>query len=176
MIRKEIINHHTQALHTLQELFGDNPIVGVEIGTAGGGLTKTLLYHMPKLKLYTIDPYIRTEGSEYGMLLAQEQVDRSEVEADIVLKRFGFRVVAIKKKSDDAVKDIKEKVEFVWIDGNHDGDQVERDIDNYIPLVKKGGLLGGHDYGYATDATDIIDAKFGDKLQLGIDAVWWVYL
>ena len=38
------------------------------------------------------------------------------------------------------------KVDSVFIDANHDYDQVINDIDSWLPLIKPGGVICGHDY------------------------------
>jgi hypothetical protein len=48
--------------------------------------------------------------------------------------------------SDEAVHDIVEPVDFVYIDGMHTYEQCKKDIINYLPLVKETGVIGGHDY------------------------------
>lgn len=53
----------------------------------------------------------------------------------------------IEKISSEAVKRFREKVDFVYIDGNHKYKYVKKDLENYYPLVKKGGVFGGHDFG-----------------------------
>ena len=35
---------------------------------------------------------------------------------------------------------------FVYIDGDHSYDGVKRDIELYLPKIKEGGIIGGHDY------------------------------
>jgi hypothetical protein len=37
--------------------------------------------------------------------------------------------------------------DFVYIDANHFYTAVKRDIELWLPLIKKGGVIGGHDYG-----------------------------
>jgi hypothetical protein len=39
-----------------------------------------------------------------------------------------------------------ESLHFVFIDANHTYPEVKRDIEDWVPLVKRGGILGGHDY------------------------------
>jgi hypothetical protein len=36
--------------------------------------------------------------------------------------------------------------DFVYIDGMHTYDQVKKDIKNYLPFLREGGFIGGHDY------------------------------
>jgi predicted O-methyltransferase YrrM len=46
--------------------------------------------------------------------------------------------------------------DFIYIDGMHTYEQVKKDIKNYLPLLKKGGFIGGHDY--AETFQGVIDA------------------
>lgn len=39
-----------------------------------------------------------------------------------------------------------EDFDFIYIDALHDYDSVKRDLELYLPKVKKGGVIAGHDY------------------------------
>ncbi len=39
-----------------------------------------------------------------------------------------------------------ETIDFCFIDGSHEYEDVKKDILAYLPKVKKGGILAGHDY------------------------------
>lgn len=53
----------------------------------------------------------------------------------------------INKKSCDAVIDIcDDSIDILYIDGGHTHDIVKRDLLDYYPKVKHGGVIGGHDY------------------------------
>ena len=45
----------------------------------------------------------------------------------------------------------EEKLDFLFIDGNHLYEYVKLDLEMYIPLVKKGGIVALHDIGYAEE-------------------------
>ena len=63
-----------------------------------------------------------------------------------VINKYG-NISHIKKPSDEAIFNLKDiKVDFVYIDGLHTYEQVKKDIVNYLPLINKGGFIGGHDY------------------------------
>lgn len=52
--------------------------------------------------------------------------------------------------SPNTVKDLKEllqgqKIDYLFIDGDHSYKGVKKDFEMYAPLVKKGGLIGLHD-------------------------------
>jgi cephalosporin hydroxylase len=44
-----------------------------------------------------------------------------------------------------------EKIDFLFIDGDHRYDAVKRDLEMYSPLVRKGGIIALHDIGYAEE-------------------------
>jgi len=56
-------------------------------------------------------------------------------------------------------------LDFVFIDADHEYDSVYKDINAWLPKVKKGGLLSGHDYyfdgAYWVGVRDACDQIFG---------------
>jgi len=40
-----------------------------------------------------------------------------------------------------------ESIDFVFIDADHSGKAVTRDINAWLPKIKYGGVIAGHDYG-----------------------------
>lgn len=54
--------------------------------------------------------------------------------------------------------------DFVFLDGAHDYDNVFNDIKAWTPKVKKGGWIGGHDYGnpHWAGVKDAVHNFFGD--------------
>jgi predicted O-methyltransferase YrrM len=153
----------------------ESEVVGVEIGTLGGSGTVAMLNRMPNLKLYTIDPWIHIDGKNFEAEQPQEYHDINYRETLKRLVEFGDRVVVIKKKSDESLEDTPEKVDFVHIDGSHDEIDVKNDIENWLPKIKKGGILSGHDIQIDWIAR-IVKEKFGDKVKYGDDFLWWVVI
>ena len=92
------------------------------------------------------------------------------------IKHFKDRIVVIKKCSDEALNDIPDDLDFVYIDGNHNHPFVDNDIKNYYDKLKVGGLIGGHDFNYI--CPDVIEAvvDFSVKKNLKIfnySSDWW---
>lgn len=63
--------------------------------------------------------------------------------------------------------------DFVYIDGNHERNNVERDLQQYITKVKKGGYIGGHDYHEAwPDVIEVVDKIVGKPDLIFEDSSW----
>jgi len=167
------MNHHEFVVSILKHCFMDHEFFGIEIGTAQGLLTKTLLLNFPNLhKLYTIDPYLHDGTSEFEANRPQEWLDDCHKQADVALKIYGDRVKQLIMKSDEAVNQTPDSVDFVWIDGDHLIVQIERDILNYYPKVIRGGIFGGHDYPQASIA--LANVLPNAKVITGEDLCWYI--
>ena len=86
----------------------------------------------------------------------------------------------IRMTSDDAIKTLANlKVDLVYIDGIHTYDQVKKDIENYKPIIKPGGLICGHDYyneGHVAGVYKAVNEAFGKPDLTFIDNSWIVKL
>lgn len=87
------------------------------------------------------------------------------------------KVTSYRMMSKDAVSLLqKEKFDFIYIDGLHTYEGVRMDILDYLPLVKKGGYIGGHDYGtphpHLQGVTKAVDEVFGKPDKTFKDGSW----
>ena len=125
----------------LARLFNDLGYkVGAEIGVHRGGYSEILCKNNPGLKLYGIDPY-----KAYDQYNDQKQVDEYHEEARTKLAPYDYHFV--EKFSSDAAADLADNsLDFVYIDGNHDYDNVTADITLWSEKVRPGGIISGHDY------------------------------
>lgn len=68
-------------------------------------------------------------------------------------------------------------VDMLWIDGDHRYEAVASDIRNFAPLVRKGGLICGHDYCvWHPEVVQAVDDAYGARVET-IDihrSIWWV--
>ena len=113
--------------------------VGAEIGVERGVYSQVLCQKIPGLKLYCVDPW-----QPYGISDARRE--RSAFRsAQAVLA--GFNVEFVIKTSWEASKIIPDRsLDFVYIDAMHDFDNVMTDLILWVPKVKVGGIVSGHDY------------------------------
>jgi len=117
--------------------------VGAEIGVDRGYYSKTLCQANPGVKLYCIDPWEVYE--QYVDIRSQAQIESNYLHTQRLLKPYDCTI--IKKTSREAVKDFApSSLDFVYIDGNHKFEYVKEDLDLWSKVVRKGGIVSGHDY------------------------------
>jgi len=155
----------------LQDLINNIPNKGtmIEIGTFTGESTVIFGDHFENV--IGIDPMLQ----DYD-----EQDPTSKFNFNEVLEMFNERtksydnISLIQKTSDDALKQLTGKTfDFIYIDGIHQYENVKRDIINYLPMVKKGGVIGGHDYGGPwTGVKQAVDEMFGEPDKVFQDTSW----
>ena len=112
-------------------------LVGVEIGVYTAANANRIINRLNIKKLYLIDPYEVDSGN----------FNRFEARSKAVLRVSGYgNTQFIFKKSSEAVKDIDGLVDFVYIDGSHQQEDVTADLFNYYNLVKDSGIIAGDNY------------------------------
>jgi ubiquinone/menaquinone biosynthesis C-methylase UbiE len=68
-----------------------------------------------------------------------------------------------------------ESLDFVFIDASHEYEDVKNDILEWLPKVKEGGFIGGHDYSSSWDGVvRAVDEIFNNS-ELVIDEYCWLY-
>ncbi len=144
-------------------------IIGVEIGTRYGYNAENIMKLLDIKELFCIDPYISYD------IFTKEKQDIIFEKANKIIGR-NPRINLIKKKSEDALSDIPDNVDFVYIDGLHTYEQVYWEIKNYYKKLKKGGVMCGHDFnadlsGVAKAVIQFADEK--NKRIRGFKNDWW---
>lgn len=135
---------NTDRWHSLTQLFHDLGFkVGAEIGTERGLFAKRICVSAPNLKLYCIDPWQAYRG--YREHVSQPKLDEFYETARERLAPYDCELV--RKFSVDAARDFKDgSLDFVYIDGNHSLLHVVQDLWYWVPKVRSGGIVAGHDF------------------------------
>jgi len=127
-----------------RKIFRNKPIMAMEIGVWEGDHALRMLKDFNIKKLYLIDPYLDYDGFDIDGSVA-----RAKKIAERKLAPYKHKIVWIKETSEYARKMLgapwKGKFDYIYIDANHKYDFVKWDMDNWFPLVKKGGIFSGHD-------------------------------
>lgn len=117
----------------------DKDTVMVEVGSFSGVSSELFALHCKRLHCIDLwDPY--WEISEKRIVeFAEWSFDRMAAEHGNIEKIKGDSVEAADRFSDGSL-------DLVYIDAAHDYESVRRDLLAWIPKVKEGGWIAGHDY------------------------------
>lgn len=148
---------------------------GAEIGVLRGKTLFALLEAAPRLTMFGVDqwrqlPLRSAENAEtyadFDMaLLRRTVIDRAAT--------YGGRCTILEGDSTamvDAV--LAYSLDFVFIDGDHTALGVERDIRAWLPTIKPGGMLLGHDAHWTT-VRSVVNRMCPGWVDYG-EAVWGV--
>jgi hypothetical protein len=73
------------------------------------------------------------------------------------------------------MKDTFISLDMIFIDADHDYGAVKKDLINYYPKLKKGGIFAGHDYTENCGVVTAVDEFAADnKLELNISRSSWI--
>jgi len=155
-------------------------LVGAEIGVLNGENARSILETLDIKNLFLIDPYLdhkeylEIKGPIFAVLMKR---------AKLLLEEFNYKITWIRKRSSEAVEDVPEELDFIYIDGNHTYKNSLEDIKNYWPKIKKGGIIGGHDYYNKNEALEVKKAvdEFVEENNLKLNFIregplcdWWI--
>ncbi len=169
----------------------DGPVKGAEIGVFTGAMSRCLLQR-PDLSLLMVDAwepmgasYTQPDGAgDWHCTLSQADQDQFRAGAEAAVAFAGARATVVPKRSCEAVEDVPDKtLDFVFIDADHSYEGCRADIEAWLPKLKSGGLLSGHDYANTefpkfgvTRAVDETAASLGLDLELDENFTWFFHL
>jgi hypothetical protein len=144
-----------------------------------------VLNRLPSLqKYYAIDPWLWYPSYKESVNERNQERWNQDVMDDYynqfinVIEPWKEKVKILRMPSNEAHVHIPNgSLDFCFIDGNHSYEFVKEDIQLYLPKVKKGGLLGGHDYGHVKGGVeDAVNEIFGDDHFTGSNKTWWKWI
>ena len=164
-------------LDLIKELGNNSEKTMIEIGSFVG--ESTVLFAQSFKKVIAIDPF----EADYDPLDPTSYLFEFDNVYETYLDRITVysNIETIVDTSDNAVKELVGKeFDFVYIDGLHTYEGVKTDIQNYLPLVKKGGVIGGHDYTlqhkHLIGVYDAVNEMFGKPDKVFKDNSWIKYV
>lgn len=162
----------------LQELINDwlpaGPLTMAEIGCATGESTVMFLESGKIGLLYAVDAW-RDDVDAQDPLVSQYPAAEQEALFDRRMAPFGARLRKLKGLSTARAVDIPDgSCDFVYIDACHLYEAVLADLYAYIPKVRAGGLIGGHDFGHCWIGTvgRAVRELLGEPDRIFSDTSW----
>lgn len=149
-----------------------------EIGVNKGETSELFRALFPEAHLYLIDPWELTSDYLYSATPISRKIKHYEKARAEVQEKFKDdpQVTILRMPSLEAVPHTPEKLDLVFIDANHEYMQVKKDILAWLPKVRYGGILAGHDYApeipMFSGVKQAVDEIFGNKVMLGKDRLW----
>jgi hypothetical protein len=140
--------HMLDGLRDLIALLPES-LVMAEIGVYAGESTRLFVESGKVRKLFAVDPWAG-DYEEQGVVW---QSPFAWDEVYLAFHRYAVLHPEIRERrmtSLEAAQQAREaSLDFVYIDGNHSGAAVYADIQAWLPKLKPGGWLGGHDWSNA---------------------------
>ncbi|MDD5394923.1 MAG: class I SAM-dependent methyltransferase [Thiothrix sp.] len=94
------------------------------------------------------------------------------------LKRYGIydRVTIYAGDSAGTAEGFRDgSFQFVFVDADHSYEAVKKDIAAWLPKIKSGGYIGGHDYAeHSEGVKKAVDEIFGSNVKLVSNQCWLV--
>lgn len=161
--------------NTIEKKLGAN-LTMVEIGSFSG-VSGSLFAQFFK-QVHCVDPWLNdydkkdhaSDPNRFDMQKIEKQFDE--------VSQFFSNIKKMKMTSLEASKKFKnQSLDFVYIDGNHTYDFVKQDIQIWLPKIKKGQLICGHDYqGKFKGTIDAVNEMLGKPDIIFPDTSWIKYL
>jgi hypothetical protein len=162
----------------------DKP-VGAEIGVFAGELSQKLLVRQD-LTLYLVDSWSAEHSDaykasgDYHAALSKDKQERFYDMARHMVRFAGERAKIVRSDSVAAAKAIPDaSLDFVFIDADHTYEGCKADIEAWLPKIKKGGFISGHDYENpefpAWGVKKAVEEKFGVP-EKGDNFTWRIQL
>ncbi len=158
----------------------DARVSGVEVGVWEGKMSGKMLEKMPGLVLGMVDRWQeysdqerQTDGSNTITNVPASFWDEVYQKAIKAVSNYQDRVYIIRQCSVDAAKQIDDNsLDFVFIDAGHSYQAVTQDIRAWLPKVKPGGWVCGHDYIKYDGVRQAVDEKF-PRVELDHNDTWF---
>jgi len=70
--------------------------------------------------------------------------------------RYRTIIVSLRGHSIEVARDFHEKIDLLFIDGDHSYEGCRADVESWLPYLKAGGLIIMHDYGWAEGVKKVV--------------------
>jgi hypothetical protein len=141
---------HTRIVADLIRQYA-NTGIGAEIGVYQGDTSRHILSATDTRMLFMVDQYVSDYDTTQWMYSTKHDVHGNpdadyEKVRDFFHEQFPNRHTLIRQSSEAAALEFDVELDFVFVDANHTYEHVLADLQLWIPKVRHGGLVMGHDW------------------------------
>ena len=147
--------------------------IGVEVGVKIGRNIEQTIKACPWFHWYAVDPWDTTMRYQTWNPASHAT---HEMAFDEMAQEYPANITKIKAYSLDAAMAFDAPpVDLVFIDAMHTRESCSQDIAAWLPHIRPGGWMTGHDYHHPRfpGVTEAVDDAF-DEVQTAEDYVWMV--
>jgi predicted O-methyltransferase YrrM len=166
MLIADLFGHYCEVGSYLQR-----PLKMIEIGSYMG--ESAMMFAMSHLfsKICCIEPFHGYEEFNDIMKYTWKQVEHQ-----FQHNTRNFKSIELHQGLSHDIADSFEDdtFDFIYIDGSHNYENVKRDIQLYLPKLRKGGVIAGHDY-YEKEWPGVVQAvneSVGKPDKIYMDTSW----
>jgi predicted O-methyltransferase YrrM len=165
------------------ELLNATPEGGtfVELGCYKGKSTSFIGVEIHKRKrdinFFAIDSFQgATNSTDANEIKAYEGISEIEESYTYNVSLIGNKIKTIVSLTDEAAQYFEDgSVDVLFVDGGHSYEVVKADILAWLPKVKKGGIISGHDFNAWEGVNKAVTEVFGTPHKVENDC-WFIYL
>ncbi len=122
--------------------------LGVEVGVQRGVNALHIRSQWKGEKLFLVDPWVPYFGTTNGAILHERYYEdcKGHMATQYPAGWEILRKTSLEGCAELATRYPGRALDFVYLDAGHEYDAVMMDIGLWLPLIKSGGVLAGHDY------------------------------
>jgi cephalosporin hydroxylase len=157
-----------------------NAQMGVEVGVQIGDYSEHLLQNWEGT-LFLVDAWQHYGGYQDVANVTQDEQATNYQTTVEKIGRFGERARIVRGFSTDvAPRFYDQPLDFVYLDANHSYEAVTADLKSWLPALRTGGLMAGHDFvnysgplGVFGVKQAVVDFVQEHGFRLFVSREWW---
>lgn len=118
----------------------------VEIGSQWGWWAARAARQLPEATIWCVDPWCEPPPKKKIKVTGLDNF----CEWTLNTEPYRWRINAVRDYSWNVAQKFKEPIDLLFIDGDHRVFAVLRDLEMWVPKVRPGGLIVGHDWNMLT--------------------------